>query len=70
MVELVCDVCGFSCSHTKLGMKFAIAWYRSRRTKKAYCKDFGPEKKCTGILHSGLSHQEIENELQKYKNGS
>ena len=67
MVKLVCDTCGFSCEHTRLGLRFAVLWYKSNKTKKTYCKDISPIKTCGGTMESGLTYEQIQSKVEEFK---
>lgn len=63
-MRFTCDQCGHTCDHSVFGVRFAIAWIASGRTKIAQCCDYGARTDCCGILKSGLTDQEIDDELQ------
>ena len=65
MVLLTCDKCGYVMTHTAISVKFAYKWIMSNRTELAKCSEYGAKTKCTGILHSGLTNIQINEEMKK-----
>ena len=64
MVALVCDTCGYRCEHTALGMRFAMQWLASGKTKRAHCAAVSYTS-CPGVLKSGLTTADVERLTQE-----
>ena len=64
MVRFECDRCHKVTTHNVFGMDFAYRWLKSNRAEVARCSEFGAKTECDGILRSGLSDAQIDNEME------
>ena len=66
MVTFTCDQCGHVATHTVFDYQFAVKWLRSNRTEVAKCSEYGSKTNCTGILRSGLTNNQIDEQMRKH----